>query len=69
MKGSAFVDQKELRREYEKQNTREGQEALRVKRELAARFSVVLNRPFEVGVIQPLRDGKTGEITRYFIAE
>ena len=69
MKGSAFVDQKELRMEYEKQNTHEGQEALRVKRELAARFSSVLNRPFEVGVIQPLKDGKTGETTKYFIAE
>ena len=69
MKGCVFVDQKEMGREYGRQMTHEGQEALRVKRELAARFSVVLNRPFKVGVIQPLRDGKMGEITRYFIAE
>lgn len=69
MKGCMFVDLKEMRREYERQQTHEGQEALRVKLELATRFSVVLNRPLKVGVIQPLRDSKTGEITRYFIAE
>lgn len=63
------MDQQTMKEEYEKQQTREGQEALRVKRELAAQFTKVLNRPFRIGVIQPLKNSKTGEIAQYFIAE
>ena len=59
----------ELKRKYEKQQTHEGQEALRVKRELAERFSKMLNKPMKVGVFSALKDGRTGETTGYFIAE
>ena len=63
------MDQQKMRQAYEKQQTHEGREALRVRKELAQRFSVVLNRPMKVGLISALRDGETGEIARYFIAE
>ena len=63
------VEQQELKAEYQRQQTHEGQEALRVRRELAAIFSKVLNRPLRVGVVRPLVDGRTGETTGYFIAE
>lgn len=46
------MNQQELKAEYDRQQTHEGQEALRVKREMAAKFSKLLNRPFKVGTIQ-----------------
>ena len=63
------VEKQEMKAEYQRQQTREGREALRVRRELGEIFSKVLNRPFRVGVVRPLVDGRTGETTGYFIAE
>lgn len=63
------MNQQELKAEYDRQQTHEGQEALRVKREMAAKFSKLLNRPFKVGTIQPIKNYITGETTNYFIAE
>lgn len=63
------VEQQELKAEYDRQQTHEGREALRVRRELVAAFSKVLNRPLRVGVVQPLIDSRTGKTTSYFIAE
>lgn len=63
------MDQQRMRSEYERQQTHEGQVALRIKRELATEFSAVVNKPIKVGMIQPLINAVTGEVEKYFIAE
>lgn len=63
------MEKQELEAEYQRQQTHEGREDLRVRRELAAIFSKVLNLPLRVGVVRPLVDGRTGKTTSYFIAE
>ena len=68
-KGGSGMNLQQMKAEYERQQTHEGQEALRVKRELAAKFSGLINRPMKAGIVQPMRNGSTGKITGYFIAE
>lgn len=61
--------QAELKKMYEMQQTKEGQAAVRAKREMIREFSKVLNRPLKVDVVQTLTHAKTNEILQYFIAE
>lgn len=63
------MNQQEMKEEYKHQQTHEGREAVRVRRELAAKLSMILGRPMKTGVINALIDGNTGKTTRYFIAE
>ena len=61
--------QEELHRIYLQQQTPEGQAALKVKRELLQKFRNINGITLlNTGEVQPLYDGKTGEIKQYFIS-
>ena len=69
-KNPRSMTQAEMKREYEWQQTPEGKKALEIKREMTRRFASVTGKaPNEVGAIQPLKNGNTGLIDRYYIAE
>lgn len=64
------MTQAEMKEEYELQQTPEGKKALDIKRELFRKFAGVTGRPpREIGAIQPMKNGRTGLIDRYYIAE
>ena len=59
----------EMEREYQKQQTPEGQAALKVKRELLQKFRDINGiTHLNAGEIQPLHDANSGKIIQYFIA-
>lgn len=61
--------QEELHKMYLQQQTPEGQAALKVKRELLQKFRNINGITLlNTGEVQPLYDGKTGEIKQYFIS-
>ena len=69
-KDSWSMTQAEMKKEYERQQTPEGKKALEIKRELSRKFARITEKaPREIGTIQPMKNGKTGLIDRYYIAE
>lgn len=64
------MTQAEMKKEYERQQTPEGKKALAIKRELSKEFAQITGKkPREIGAIQPMKNGRTGLIDRYYIAE
>ena len=64
-----MTEQERLKMEYEKQQTPEGQAALRVKRDLLKKFRNINGiTHLNAGEVQPLYDAETGKIKQYFIA-
>lgn len=65
-----WMNQAELKKEYERQQTPEGQKALEIKRELSKEFAKITGKkPCEIGAIQAMKNGRTGLIDHYYIAE
>lgn len=65
-----WLNQAEMKKEYERQQTPEGRKALEIKRELANSFAKITGKkPREIGAIQAMKNGKTGLIDHYYIAE
>lgn len=56
-------------KEYKKQQTEEGQQALRVKKNLARKICKIAKIKLQVGEIRPLINAKTGQVIQYFIAD
>ena len=62
-------DFEEMEREYLKQQTPEGQAALKVKRELLKKYRDINGiTHLNAGEIQPLYDANSGKVIQYFIA-
>lgn len=62
------MDGKNIKREYEKQQTEEGQRALQVKKELASKMERIVQSKLQVGEIRPLINARTGQVMQYYIA-
>lgn len=55
-------------KEYKKQQTEEGQQALRVKKNLARKMGEIANAKLQVGEICPFINAKTGQVMQYFVS-
>ena len=62
------MDGKNIKREYEKQQTEEGQRALQVKKELASKMERIVQSKLQGGEIRPLINARTGQVMQYYIA-
>ncbi|HJA20290.1 MAG TPA: hypothetical protein H9959_10440 [Candidatus Mediterraneibacter ornithocaccae] len=62
------MDGKNIKREYEKQQTEKGQRALQVKKELASKMERIVQSKLQVGEIRPLINARTGQVMQYYIA-
>ncbi len=61
--------QAEMKKEYERQRTSEGQRALEIKRELSQKFANITGKaPQRIGTVQTMHNEKTGEV-RYFVID
>lgn len=64
-----MTEQERLKKEYEKQQTPEGQAALQVKRDLLQKFRAINGiTQLNAGEVHTLTDANTGKIKQYFIS-